>query len=162
MNAFKTILRFIESQPTLFLSGDLLAKAISRYSGVPAIAIELYDPFRERLRLVGAYGTFSPSPEAGAGDSLSGIVARSGYPLYWRFSCDPRFQRGENASGGVRMILCVPIRFRRETVGVLSFLHTEEIPFDGRFRRLAEELGLTIGELFFHPRGEDRGKALFN
>ena len=106
---------------------DILTRLIgeaSRISGAPHVAVLLRDGNSRTLRLAAHMGdTFPPGHELELGQSISGLVAERGEPIYVaNVVDDPRnFIPDRDRAAGIVAYLGLPIKAARTVLGVLVF-----------------------------------------
>jgi GAF domain-containing protein len=106
---------------------DILTRLIgeaSRISGAPHVAVLLRDEGSRTLRLAASMGeALPPSHELTVGQSISGLVAERGEPIYIaNVADDPRNSIAEqDRAGGIVAYLGLPIRAAGPVLGVLIF-----------------------------------------
>jgi GAF domain-containing protein len=96
----------------------------SRISGAPHVAVMLRDSDSRTLRLAAQLGdTFPPGFELQVGESISGLVAERGEPIYVpEVLDDPRnFIRDLDRAAGTVAYLGLPIKAAGAVLGVLVF-----------------------------------------
>jgi signal transduction histidine kinase len=133
---------------TLRLS-DLLATMMERVREVmdaEACSVMLIDEPSRALRWEVALGDKSGklrSLSVPIGEGVCGRVAATGMPIRIDdVRCDPEWERRFDTATGftTRSILCVPIRVRERTIGVIEVLNRRGGPFTDDDQRLLEAL----------------------
>jgi signal transduction histidine kinase len=148
----------------------LLARLISLTAevlGAEASSVMLLDESRSALYWEVAEGGASQDSlkrlSLPLGQGIAGTVALTGTPIIVEDAeHDPRVARWVDGATGfrTRTIICVPIRFRDETLGVIQVLNKRLGAFTPEDRELLEliaaEAGVAIENAFLYERLEER------
>ncbi len=112
---------------------ERLIEEASRISGAPHVAILLLDQSSRTLRLAAGKGeALPPSHELAIGQSISGLVAERGEPIYVaNVVDDPRNSvQDRDRAAGIVAYLGLPIRAAGPVLGVLVFKTIEPRVFE--------------------------------
>lgn len=128
-----------------------IARHLSAHLDFPILLIDFYDRLNRRMACVGATGIHTQ--ECGGSDgrvpvseSLSGMVARSGRPIYRIYPPEIRTDNCESLRKmGIRTFFCVPIRYEGAVWGTLTLAHQKEVKLDLPYR---EWVGTLADRLF--------------
>lgn len=147
---------------------DLLARLISQTTevlGAEASSVMLLD--ESRSALYWEVATASPDRlkrfSLPAGEGIAGTVALTGTPIIVEDADhDPRVARWVDIATGyrTRSIICIPIRFRDEILGVIEVLNKKVGTFTSedqeRLELIAAEAGVAIENAMLYERLEER------
>ena len=144
-----------------------LIEEASRISGAPHVAVLLRDKGSRTLRLAAHMGdTFPPGYELELGQSISGLVAERGEPIYVpNVVDDPRnFIPDQDRASGIVTYLGLPIKADGTILGVLVFKTIVPRSFDPEeltiLTSLAHQAAIAIENARLYVALEDRVSRL--
>ena len=127
-----------------------ILEELSKATGFPIVAVERYDPVRERLVVTAARGipTGDAPLEMTLDETLSGIVVRSGQPVIaTNARMRPELANETLRKLGLETYLAFPLVVQHQVVGTLMLAHTEPIEPDRRLVRLAGSIAIGVTQL---------------
>lgn len=136
-----------------------IVEEISAATGFPRVAIELYDEARQKMIFKGIKGIPLPLGErileVPLGETLSGLVARSGQPMVETNALGrPEYAHKFLREQGCRTFVCVPMRGSKGVIGVLSLASSGVIRVDDGTLEVATELANHVASLIERKRAE--------
>jgi response regulator RpfG family c-di-GMP phosphodiesterase len=138
-----------------------MVEEISAATGFPMVAIELYEPNKQKMLFEGCTGLEGlpvDSPfEVPVEETLSGVVARTGQPLVETQALQrPEYANETLRRLGVQTFVCVPMAAQGLVIGTLSLAHPEQVPVDDELAQFASTLANHIISLIERMRAEEQ------
>ncbi|HEX9824090.1 MAG TPA: EAL domain-containing protein [Actinomycetota bacterium] len=140
---------------TLDQAGRRIAEEIARVSGFPIVSLELYEPERDEMVIVGWTGFEPPGGGRGlaAAQTISSQVVRTGEKVVHRdLASRPDLRETVAAKLGVRSFLCVPIERGGRAVGALSIGTREAADVPDHLTEWVETLAGSIAAVIERQR----------